>query len=337
MDIIDFMYWRNINAIAPDSPNRSDLRWDNYDNIMSGGTCVLNSTPVSCYDNFQEKNAWLQTLSAITSYDSKIIAYYGYIDPYNDSNNTDPNRSWLINQINNPLFNKYDTLLQYGCGSLDPFNCVAGDHQKALVANILISEGMNNYFLFNDGLVSTDSGRFSGHTLANRHQFVGYDHADMKDGKLVNGSIPLFDSVKNDLIAIWNETHGTLTGTVKDQNTSIAITGATVQIYGPNSSTLRDTKTTDSSGNFSFSDLEQGDYYLKIAKSGYSLKFTDFYTVSAGAPNYTGTIYLIPSIGIPPAPTLVAPGFGSEPGEEINTTTPTFQWNSVTGGHCPFL
>jgi triacylglycerol esterase/lipase EstA (alpha/beta hydrolase family) len=46
-----------------DQPNRSDLRWDNYD----GATLNLTS----------DVNIWLKNLNQNVTYDSKIIAYYG--------------------------------------------------------------------------------------------------------------------------------------------------------------------------------------------------------------------------------------------------------------------
>jgi GH25 family lysozyme M1 (1,4-beta-N-acetylmuramidase) len=36
----------------------------------------------------------------------------------------------------------------------------------------------------------------------------------------------------------------------------------------------------------------------------------------------------------PDAPTLISPGTNSEPGEEINTLTPTFRWNSASNADC---
>jgi hypothetical protein len=87
------------------------------------------------------------------------------------------------------------------------------------------------------------------------------------------------------------------------KSTNSAISGATVQLYGPNSSTLKDTKTTDSNGNFSFSNLQQGDYYLYITKSGYYEKFTNFYTITNSSYN-AGNIYLTPSVSVPVTRTL---------------------------------
>ena len=64
---------------------------------------------------------------------------------------------------------------------------------------------MNNYFLFNDGLVSVDSGMFFGHSVFDKHQFIGYDHLDMKDDRYENGSFSLFDTIKTDLESIHPE------------------------------------------------------------------------------------------------------------------------------------
>jgi hypothetical protein len=51
----------------------------------------------------------------------------------------------------------------------------------------------------------------------------------------------------------------------------------------------------------------------------------------AGESGYSSRLYFWVNILQPPsAPTLISPGTSSEPGEEINTLTPTFRWNSVS-------
>ena len=101
-----------------------------------------------------------------------------------------------------------------------------------------------------------------------------------------------------------NITNGGLNVTVINKNTNSTIFGASVQLYGPNSSTFKDTKTTDSNGNVSFSNLQQGDYYLYITKSGYYEKFTNFYTITNSSYDM-GNIYLTPLVS-PVAYTLTA-------------------------------
>lgn len=51
-------------------PNRSDLRWDNYDGLFD-------------YGRYPEANAWLVGLNAETVFDAKLIAYAGYTDAPN--------------------------------------------------------------------------------------------------------------------------------------------------------------------------------------------------------------------------------------------------------------
>ncbi len=192
-------------SIDADMPNRSDLRWDNYDNAMHG----LNFDLLPCYDlNPLEINNWLRTLNQDTTNDSKIIAYFGYVDPFDDGTNSDPNRTWLINQVDSiiPIYGTlqaYGTLLGYAQG---------GQHQKAMVGSILMSEGMNNLYLYNDGLVPVESGSFVGHNISTWREFPGYDHADMKDGKFVNGTWPLFDSIEDDLAVIHSQTNPLASG-----------------------------------------------------------------------------------------------------------------------------
>jgi pimeloyl-ACP methyl ester carboxylesterase len=50
-----------------DDVNRSDLRWDNYDNLMD----------YDLYDD--EKNLWLDSLNSMSAFYNKIICYYGSI------------------------------------------------------------------------------------------------------------------------------------------------------------------------------------------------------------------------------------------------------------------
>jgi hypothetical protein len=92
----------------------------------------------------------------------------------------------------------------------------------------------------------------------------------------------------------WNETHGALTGIVKDQTTGTAISGATVKLYGPNVSILADEKTTDANGAFSFSDSDVGDYYLVISINSYETLITNVVTVIAGKTTDMGIISLTP-------------------------------------------
>src|SRR5947208_2343342 len=59
---------------------------------------------------------------------------------------------------------------------------------------------------------------------------------------------------------------------------------------------------------------------------------TAFNSAGEGAPSSLLYFVVGSSVSPPPAPTIVSPGSGSAPGSSISTTTPTFQWNSVSIG-----
>ena len=49
-----------------------------------------------------------------------------------------------------------------------------------------------------------------------------------------------------------------------------------------------------------------------------------------GTPNASRMYFTVSIVSTLPAPNLVSPGTGSAPGPSVSTTTPTFQWNSVS-------
>lgn len=175
------------NALVPNLPNRGALRYDNFDQAL----------PPSEYETSSERNDWLIKLNSKDPknpdrrYDEKIIAYYGYIDPQ------DPYRLYLsdwyegagrITGILHPIIHfPYATVFNY--------------HLGLIASNVLMDIGLSHAFPLNDGLVPVLSGSFYGYPVGGRRIFIGYDHLDMKDGKVDQfGEIPLFQSIENDLL-----------------------------------------------------------------------------------------------------------------------------------------
>jgi PKD repeat protein/pimeloyl-ACP methyl ester carboxylesterase len=175
------------NALVPNLPNRSAVRYDNFDQAL----------PPSEYETSSERNDWLIKLNSKDPknpdrrYDEKIIAYYGYIDP------EDPYRLYLsdwyegasrITGILTPIISfPYATVFNY--------------HLGLIASNVLMDMGLSHTFPLNDGLVPVLSGSFYGYQIGGRRMFIGYDHLDMKDGKIDKfGEIPLFESIENDLL-----------------------------------------------------------------------------------------------------------------------------------------
>ncbi len=179
--ISSFGFWKKddvigipIDTVAHDQPSRSDLRWDNFDNAMN------NANP--------DMNIWLQGLNGNISYDNRIIAYYGYIDP------SESYRSYLSDPVLGPS------------RILAGIDIIIGDNHTSLIAaSAIMDAGLSYNYPFNDGLVVDSSGRFVGHSVNLRHGpiddglFFGYDHIHMKDGLVEDGSIPLFETLANDL------------------------------------------------------------------------------------------------------------------------------------------
>jgi parallel beta-helix repeat protein len=152
-------------------PNRSDLRWD------SVLVPYLNS----------DTNGWLSSLNNNLSSEmaQKIIAYYGYINPSRSDRVYWENPGWIIFWL--PSIPDY------------------GPHTKLTIASAAMDAGLSERFPLNDGMVPSQSGSLSDRADVLKREFVDYDHLDMKDGKVINYSNPLFDSVKQDLKAITPE------------------------------------------------------------------------------------------------------------------------------------
>jgi len=201
-DTFDAAFWgsRGCEACILDltHPNRSDLRWDNYDSLW-GAEYTTDLT---------EANAWLRNLNNNRIYDARLITYYGYIG----------------SDASVDLFGAMGaTELTAQLGLLGfPSNMLTNDPHLALRLIGVLEERilMNNTstdppinFLWNDGLVPRESAAFIGHSVLRRRACPQYDHIGMKDGGigalnaagLCSNNLRLFDSIKSDLLEIVNQ------------------------------------------------------------------------------------------------------------------------------------
>jgi subtilase family serine protease/pimeloyl-ACP methyl ester carboxylesterase len=140
--------------------NRSNLLWDNY-----------NVPPLFDYQTFpNEQNSWLlNEMNSSTTYDGKIIAYYGTF----------------------PLiFSDVDALL---CEYIYAINL-----DKVYCAGSAVL--YNDLGLASDGIVPTKSAAFDGH-LAQTRFFADYSHTEMATGQ---GDNILFEKIRQDLQSVVN-------------------------------------------------------------------------------------------------------------------------------------
>ncbi len=189
MDIGSLLYWKGLNetTIVPrlpyNLPNRSDLLWDNFDNVFNAGNPDINN--------------WLRTLNENEKYSPKIIAYYGFI-PLDD-----PKRMALVKQYNAEGFHITKPLRPDKIIGDAIFAGLHNDeHSLSLISNIVLDYGLKRLFSLNDGLVPNESGSFRLAAVEKRVACPGYDHADMRDGKRSDrcqNNLTLFESVKQDL------------------------------------------------------------------------------------------------------------------------------------------
>jgi parallel beta-helix repeat protein len=182
IEAFDFAYWTlGYLIISPKSPNRSDLRWDNYDGSM---------TPVG-YDNAcspWDRNDWLLSLNNLVAFDEKIIAYAGYIDPDN------PERVALV--LSGP---------EIVASTLVAAKLAGDERLMAICAGISLKEGLRSIYGDNDGMVPFNSANFAGHSAVQRqNDFIGFDHGEMKGDNLVPGTDgryeQLFNRIYSDLL-----------------------------------------------------------------------------------------------------------------------------------------
>jgi len=200
LSLASLFYWKKhellgipVDQIPYNAPNRSDLLWDNFDNMVN--------------PNNQDINQWLVGLNSEEGYNSKIIAYYGYLDLF------DRRRTELILHGNISLESPGSLVLE-----AFRYETLGDLHGKLFVADVALDYGMRHIYLFNDGLVPRESAAFNGHSLNKRVECRGFDHLDLKEAgaKLcANGSM-LFESLSRDLEVIpfdaWlqDENRGTL-------------------------------------------------------------------------------------------------------------------------------
>lgn len=205
---VDGVFWSGTpNAQHPELVNRAGLRYDDYDGVFGATNC--GGTP--CYDIPTERNEWLLSLNADTTYDDKLLAYLGFLDPFAAWVNTDPNRAAIMAQVNSFLGSPSVTLPLYaatGCslilncnGSWEATDPDPETRRAALVASILMSEGTQSVWPWNDGLVTRESGAFVSHTPAGRLTFRGYDHGEMLVGR-PQGNGALFAAIERDLLGL---------------------------------------------------------------------------------------------------------------------------------------
>jgi triacylglycerol esterase/lipase EstA (alpha/beta hydrolase family) len=182
--VASFFYWKLDSdlfkyTLPSNAPNRSDLLWDNYDNLFN---------PLN-----QDINTWLADLNLKEQYAQKTTAYYGYIKP------DDPQRRRLI---------KKNFVTNSSPGTL-PAQLISAKlrddkHEQLSIINIVVDYALNHNFSYNDGFVPIESGMFKLAPVEKRAYCEGYDHLHMLDGAngKCNTNKNLFDSVKQDLQAV---------------------------------------------------------------------------------------------------------------------------------------
>ncbi len=91
------------------------------------------------------------------------------------------------------------------------------------------------------------------------------------------------------------ETLGSISGEVFDNSNESSIQGATVELFTSDEE-LVGTSTTNSDGNYSFSELELGDYIVQAAAEGYSSASSDPVTLTEEGPDADVDIGLDPEL-----------------------------------------
>ncbi|MFQ6090001.1 MAG: esterase/lipase family protein [Candidatus Bipolaricaulia bacterium] len=115
-----------------------DMRWDNYDGLVQEDYAQYSERVREALDNL-----FLQRLNAVTRFDRKIIAYYGYLSS-RAPDWQDPRRA----------------LYQW-----------SGELERALPGD----------FRWNDGLIPIQSASFAGHEVERRGPFPSMSHIDIRD------------------------------------------------------------------------------------------------------------------------------------------------------------
>ncbi|NKE71293.1 Ig-like domain-containing protein [Candidatus Manganitrophus noduliformans] len=174
-------------------PNRSDLRWDNYDTLFT-----------SEYTG-NEVNTWLRSLNSDTTYDGKLITYSGRIGKDAMVDLFGPmGAGELGNQLgflNTMLADNPDMALRLSGVLLER---ILNPSFQGIVTYLPVSA------LNNDGMVPINSALFTGHNVSKRVQCAGNDDLGMSGpdhSKMKDGGVParcsnnqfLFESLSNDL------------------------------------------------------------------------------------------------------------------------------------------
>ncbi len=107
LEIVDLIFWQGVGLT---DPNRSDLRWDNYNSLSPA------------YE--AEKNTWLSSLNQNSRYSEKIIAYTGGVeDPATGGISDRYSLKLLREQLRNSTPTQFNGLFSVctssgiGCGS----------------------------------------------------------------------------------------------------------------------------------------------------------------------------------------------------------------------------
>jgi len=167
--------------ITINEPNRSDMLWDNFDNVMDS--------------NNNDINTWLQGLNSDTTFDNKIIAYYGYINPNSAEYQDNVNSIYI-----------WGPTVKLGTLALsDKYLAGSIGMNYGLFKQDKSPDGEMGPYYMNDGIVPVQSASFEEHNYVTRVACPDYNHSEMHDGstmKLCDNGKNLFDSVSDDLFNI---------------------------------------------------------------------------------------------------------------------------------------
>lgn len=154
-------------------PNRSDLRWDNYDHFWD-------SVPLAFKNN--AGNQWLSSLNGSESFHGKTVAFWGFLGdrPEVSLVGSDSAHAWFVR-----------TSLYVGVDAKkylsDPnVMGIAGVQLQRIVSRT----NSDVTFADNDGAVPSSSARYDGAGLAARVECPGYNHSEMANGR--QGGFPCY-------------------------------------------------------------------------------------------------------------------------------------------------
>lgn len=224
LQIVDGIFWQGVTV---SQPSRSDLRWDNYNDIEG-------LTPG--YANAPEVNDWLSDMNQNSQYSNKITGYVGGVKNEGGEISTKYSLHLLWSHLKNVDSSEFGLLAQtcdekgylpnkntavnpfagiYAVGPYDedkPYTfrmklCFAG----VLLEKIIASDN-DGYTNDNDGLVPIDSGEFRNGAVFRKRWYEGYDHWDLKEER-EDPPIQLFSDLQTDIENIGMdftvESHGT--------------------------------------------------------------------------------------------------------------------------------